>query len=67
MTVIAQDAHLTAGAWAACGEMCFFGFAASDVRLCHFADFRESSVMIYELLNIPSQSLSTEVILVVGI
>ena len=33
----------------------------------YITDFRESSVMIYELLNIPSQSLSTGVILVDGI
>ena len=26
MTVIAQDDHLTAGAWAACGESCFGAF-----------------------------------------
>lgn len=29
----------------------------------HLADFRESSVMICKLLNIPSLSLSTEVVL----
>ena len=32
----------------------------------HFADFRESSVMFCKSLNIPSQSLSTEVVLVDG-
>ena len=32
-----------------------------------FVDFRESSVMFCKSLNIPSQSLSTEVVLVDGI
>ena len=42
------------------------GFTASGVRLCLLADFRESSVIICKLLSIPSQSLSTEVVLVDG-
>ena len=30
MTVIAQDYHLTAGAWAACGDIDFFFFFRTD-------------------------------------
>ena len=40
-----------------------YSFGCSATSL---ADFRESSVMFYKSLNIPSQSLSTEVVLVDG-
>ena len=31
MTVIAQDDHLTAGAWAACGDIDFFFFFLEQI------------------------------------